>query len=234
MYGAMEESRRKFLLGGMGLALVGCQGSGHRGGPVVLPGPHWDASPSHAYTPSRTAIQPRTIQTPPGSIVVNRRGGWASAGPSTRSINPMSGVRRITLHHEGYKPVWFTDTASTKSRLELIRKSHRSRGWSDIGYHFIVDRAGKVWEGRPIRYQGAHVRNNNQNNIGVMVLGNFQEQHPSSAQLINLPRFIAKLRRHYNVSTSSIYTHRELVATSCPGKHLQPKIASMRSQRLFA
>ncbi|MDX1565520.1 MAG: peptidoglycan recognition family protein [Phycisphaeraceae bacterium] len=231
----MEEDRRNILLAGIGLALGGCGGSSlRRSGPLVLPGPHWPGG-SMRPAPSQpaTAIAPAKTDAA-GPIPVHRRNRWAGAGPNTSSINPMSGVGRITIHHEGYKPVWFSDVASTRDRLELIRKSHRSRGWSDIGYHFILDRGGRVWEGRPVRYQGAHVRSNNRHNIGVMVLGNFERQKPSAAQLRTLPQFIAKLRRHYKVEASKIYTHRELVATSCPGKNLQPQVVAMRRQRLFA
>jgi hypothetical protein len=42
----------------------------------------------------------------------------------------------------------------------------------DIGYHYIVDRSGAIWQGRRIRYQGAHARGSaNNGNIGIVLLG---------------------------------------------------------------
>ncbi len=147
----------------------------------------------------------------------------------------MAGITRLTIHHEGFpEPVLFHDYRTTAERLELIRRSHRNRGWADIGYHFVVDRAGRVWEGRPLQYQGAHVSNNNSNNLGIMVLGNFDRQTPSGAQLDALQIAVRSLRRQYRISTRHIYTHQEFNPTSCPGRELQPRVSSMRSNGSFS
>ena len=142
----------------------------------------------------------------------------------------MGRITRITVHHEGWTLFNTTSYKSTAARLATIRNSHvNAKGWGDIGYHYIIDRAGRVWEGRPSQYQGAHVRNNNPNNLGVMLLGNFDKQYPSTAQLAALQTTLTALRHHYNVPVSRIYTHRELTTTRCPGKYLQPRIAALRS-----
>ena len=88
-------------------------------------------------------------------------------------------IRYITVHHDAhYSDI--TDYTSVAQRLEAIRRYHReTREWGDIGYHYAVDRAGRVWETRPIDWQGAHVRDHNEGNIGVMALGNFDEQPPT-------------------------------------------------------
>ena len=66
----------------------------------------------------------------------------------------------------------------------MIRRGHvNHNGWADIGYHFAVDRAGRVWSCRPLVWQGAHVKDRNEGNIGVLVLGNFEIERPTSAQL---------------------------------------------------
>ncbi|MFH1919390.1 MAG: N-acetylmuramoyl-L-alanine amidase, partial [Planctomycetota bacterium] len=60
------------------------------------------------------------------------------------------------------------------SRQDAVRtvKGHQnfhmdSRGWKDIGYHFLVDGAGRVFEGVPVELVGTHVGNNNAGNIGM-------------------------------------------------------------------
>jgi N-acetyl-anhydromuramyl-L-alanine amidase AmpD len=118
--------------------------------------------------------------------------------------------------------------------MELIRTSHRRKGWSDIGYHYVIDRAGRLWEARPINYQGAHVRDNNEHNIGVMCMGNFDLQQPSEAQLTTLARTVQQIRQYYRVSESRIYTHQEINPTACPGRNMQPRVVTMRSRRMFA
>jgi N-acetyl-anhydromuramyl-L-alanine amidase AmpD len=102
----------------------------------------------------------------------------------------------------------------------------------DIGYHFIIDRAGRIWEGRPLIYQGAHVKDENEHNLGIMTLGNFDRQSPTTAQLMTLQHMLAYLRHQYSVPVSKVYTHQELNPTACPGLHLQPRIVAMRKNGL--
>ena len=68
-------------------------------------------------------------------------------------------ARYITIHHDGM-PEAFTSTTkvSAASRLETIRKSHLRRDggrWGDIGYHFAIDPAGRLWQGRPLTWAGS-------------------------------------------------------------------------------
>lgn len=174
---------------------------------------------------------PSTLQT---QLNVIPRSRWAKASPITSRLEAMNGINRITIHHEGWKNVFFTDIAATAARIEADRNAHVGKRWGDIGYHFIIDRSGRIWEGRPIQYQGAHAGGaNNQHNVGVMVLGNFDQQAPTTAQLNALVASVRGLRAHYGVSPNRIYTHQELSPTRCPGTQLQPHVVSMRSQRLF-
>lgn len=105
-----------------------------------------------------------------------------------------------------------------------------SNGWADIGYHYVVDPAGRVWEARPIQLQGAHVKYNNEGNLGVMVMGNFEEQYPTSAASASLDDFVAELMRRHGVGVGRVYTHREIRPTACPGRNLQRVMESARSR----
>ena len=231
----MAMMRRLVLLMLVGV-IGGC--TPHQGG--MRPGPRW---PSEVSVPNGPGREPTYGNTASGSVAsrgdhetdgagplgVIPRQQWTQHRARPGSVNAMNGINRITVHHEGWEQVYYTGYAKTAQRLERIRHSHvNNHGWGDIGYHFVVDRAGRVWEARDLRYQGAHVSDHNKHNVGVMVLGNFQEQYPSQEQLRGLQQFLGKLMRRYNVAASRVYTHRELGQTSCPGQHLQPKLDAWR------
>lgn len=146
-------------------------------------------------------------------------------------MRPMNGIRFITVHHDGISPFYDHDERSTRQRLESIRRFHREdRGWGDIGYHYVIDRDGRIWEGRSIRYQGAHVGNHNEQNIGVLLLGHFDQQSPSDRQVAAMQQHVSWLMRRYNVPISRVTTHREwdTARTVCPGHTLQAHMDRIR------
>lgn len=145
-------------------------------------------------------------------------------------MRPMGTVQRMTIHHEGSpRANWDTSTASIMTRLQQIQSAHHNRMKAgDIGYHYVIDRGGRVWQGRSVQYQGAHVAENNSQNIGIMCLGNFELQHPSAEQLSTLTQLCVALMRGYNLKEADIYCHRDLRNTLCPGRHLYAKIQQMR------
>ncbi len=169
----------------------------------------------------------------PGTVA---RARWSHGEPVAKLMNPMVPVKWITIHHDGMTPFTTSDMALTASRIELIRNGHRGKGWGDIGYHFIIDRSGRIWEGRALKWQGAHVKDHNEGNIGIVCLGNFEVQSPSDAQLKALERHIEVVMRLYKIPATRIKTHREWVGakTACPGKNLQKFVVTARSKRQFA
>ncbi|MGQ0627872.1 MAG: peptidoglycan recognition protein family protein, partial [Phycisphaerales bacterium] len=135
------------------------------------------------------------------------RSAWTTSGVARQSeINPMNGVQRITVHHDGMDVFTSTRESDAAARIEMVRKSHVNGGrgnrkaFADIGYHYIIDPAGRIYEGRNIRYQGAHVQDNNENNLGVMCLGNYDSQRPTAATKSALDRFIAGQMKRYNIA----------------------------------
>lgn len=237
----MPLDRRHFILASLA-CVAGCTTTQQRAS--SMPGMNWpDLATRPPAPPSskndilipKTPTQPEPVIPGPLTGRVIPRSSWARGGPLMREINPMNGVNCITIHHEGNpQPVYFTDRQTTAAALDNVRNAHRARGWGDIGYHFVVDRAGHVWEGRNLSYQGAHVKNRNEHNIGVMCLGNFDLQTPSEAQVASLQSIVRDLRRQYKISPGKIYTHQEIGQTACPGRNLQPRIVAMRSRNLFA
>ena len=244
-------SRRSFLqsavigsfFGSFALAMAACSATTRA---ARIPPPEWSDVPATskppvvavktAPKPPRETSKPLGETNPVGDAALpwaKPRYLWAKAPPDFANLNPMLPVTSITVHHDGLDDlVYATDTASMAARIDHYRMGHRGKGWADIGYHLVIDRSGTLWQGRAIRWQGAHVKNHNEGNIGVLVMGNFERQQPTAAQMKTLDRVLRDLMRTYRVSKSRVYTHREWpdAETACPGRNLQPKVASLRTR----
>lgn len=231
--------RRAFLLLGLGTLLGGCVGTywsgrGEKPAPRPLAGADKPAEPPPPPDP------PLRLATPiyedeehdwsPRLAPIGRR-YWSLRAPRPSRLRLLGRAWRVTVHHEG-APAPNTDTEPTEVArcLRRIQKVHMDQhGAGDIGYHYIVDRAGRLWEGRSVRYQGAHAGGKaNRGNVGVMLLGNFDIQQPSWKQKKTLHAFLTLLLGRYGLSGSSLLTHRELRPTRCPGDHLQRYVESFR------
>lgn len=236
----MTFSRRQAMLAGLGVMLGGVGGCSASSKPLAgttRPRPAWiDPPAGPAGTPRVVAVSRRqvppasaSVAASPSGLTIIPRSRWTRSGPEIAEVNPMNGVSRITVHHEGWTPVTFSDAEATAARIETIRTAHtRDRHWADIGYHYIVDRAGRVWEGRDIRQQGAHVKENNEHNLGILVLGNFDKQSPTDEQLEGLVMTLRAMMATHRVALSRVYTHQEINPTACPGRVLQARMVSIR------
>lgn len=227
--GGLIGSRRAFLMMGLGLIAAGCAES--RTTTTMLPGPVWKPRemPPLEEPPAPAAPNPGMLM--PNNVIP--RSQWATGSPSPSLMNPMLPVGHITIHHDGMEPFFASDQRGTAWRLDLIRRAHREKGWGDIGYHFAVDREGRIWQGRQLNWQGAHVKDHNEGNLGVVALGNFDRQMPTSPQLASLNKCVSWLMKRYHVSMSNVHTHQEWrgARTACPGVNLQRYMVAVRKNR---
>jgi len=105
-------------------------------------------------------------------------------------------------------------------KMETIKSWHiKGNGWSDIGYHFIIELDGSVKEGRPIHRSGAHTKGHNANSIGVCYVGGIdKDKKPkdtrTEAQRSSMDKLIAGLLLD-NVG-ASVHGHNEFSAKACP------------------
>ncbi len=182
--------------------------------------------------PIQPAPNPRVVRpASAGKVSAMSRNSWGATPAIPAKMKPMNGVSRVTIHHEGSaKPNNDVSPAQVAETLRLIQSQHRKRmGAGDIGYHFIIDRTGTVWQGRDWAYQGAHTSGANSNNIGIMLLGNFEIQQPTPEQLAAMRQLTASVCRKYGLSPAKdIFGHCDFGNTQCPGRALKPQVAAMR------
>ena len=127
----------------------------------------------------------------------------------------MSKITKCTIHI----------TACDNCTVESIRKFHKAQGWSDIGYHWIVDKAGVVHKGRPENLTGAHVAGHNTGNIGISYISRGSDTEPNApygkfmteAQRIALEEKVADILYRYNLTIDNIYGHNDFdKGKACP------------------
>ncbi len=160
-------------------------------------------------------------------------------------------VAKFVIHHTAEN----LEREQNRTPAELMRAIYSyhtlTRGWGDIGYNFVIDRAGNVYEGRagyernqriPV---GAHVSYRNIGTVGIALMGNFQEEKPTEAQLNVLALLIADLSEQigsdplgesefWGKITPNILGHRDLAVrghgTACPGKNMIDKLPDLRKK----
>ncbi len=115
--------------------------------------------------------------------------------------------------------------SATPATLDIgaaeIRQWHVQKGWSDIGYHFVIRRDGKVELGRPENLVGSHVAGRNSNSLGICLVGGTDaRQRPqnnfTAEQWASLQTLLMRLTQKYPRAT--ILGHRDFpkVAKACP------------------
>jgi N-acetyl-anhydromuramyl-L-alanine amidase AmpD len=136
-------------------------------------------------------------------------------------LYPNSQWKYIIIHH----------TATDIGNALLVNRSHHDRGfWNGIGYHFIIDN-GTLGKGdgqievspRWIKQQvGAHCKAGGMNDIGIGValVGNFNIDLPTNAQIQSLDYLLRTLSRQYRIDLNHIKGHKGIdgASTDCPGK----------------
>jgi hypothetical protein len=173
------------------------------------------------------------------------RSEWRAATMKS-NWDKMTTPFRITVHHTA-EPFSSLSKAAACAEVKHIQNQHMNErspsGWADIGYHFLIDRAGNVIAGRPLNAQGAHASgSNNIGNIGICLLGNFVAQPnrgrsyavaqaPAAAQLTSLTSLVDRLCVNYTINSTNVYGHKELKSTDCPGPAISRWVANYRRTR---
>lgn len=140
-------------------------------------------------------------------------------GPKTwAKIQPAKVARRIT-------EIILHCTATPEGRdfsVAAIKACHvQERGFSDIGYNFVIYRDGSVHEGRSLAIAGAHCTGHNSISIGITYVGGTDangkpKDTRTPAQKVALRNLVEKLCREYGISKQHVYGHYEFANKACP------------------
>ena len=104
------------------------------------------------------------------------------------------------------------------------------RGFADVAYHFLIDSDGTIFEGREINIRGAHVQGFNTGSVGIVLLGNFNDEQPVESQLNSLRGLVDYLRYTYGIrylAGHKDYPGQSSDGTECPGDNLYPLLPDL-------
>ncbi len=178
------------------------------------------------------------------------RSGWEADESIVRT--PPSYAARLRLavvhHTAGRNDYGPGESAAIVRGIEVYHV--KANGWNDIGYNFLVDRYGQVFEGRAGGVErnvvGAHAQGFNTGSVGVALLGNYQGTVATPAALSALETLLAwrldaahvdprstpevvsggneKLAAGTTVTLRAISGHRDTGDTECPGNLLYAEL----------
>ncbi|MFC8834188.1 peptidoglycan recognition protein [Streptomyces griseoincarnatus] len=191
----------------------------------------------------------------PRPSIVTRRGWGADESLREKSFVYTSKVKAAFVHHTASGNSYSCSQAPSLIR-GFYRYHTKSLGWRDIGYNFLVDKCGRIYEGRaggvakPVK--GAHTMGFNSKTTGIAVIGSYGSKKPSSKAVKAVARLTAwKLGLHgmnpkkktsltsgggnlyakgKKVKMKVISGHRDGFNTSCPGGKLYKKLGSVRTK----
>ena len=112
--------------------------------------------------------------------------------------------------------------------VDTIREWHLNRGWSDIGYHFLIGLDGKVYPGRDLDKVGAHTKGQNLNSIGICYVGGVEKDGKTpkdtmtEMQDISMLELIKSLRLIFGKKLE-LHGHNEFANKACPSFDVQEK-----------
>ena len=183
-------------------------------------------------------------------LKINRRSAWGANEKLRDKVpDPKANYRGAVVHH-----TTGTNNYSRAQVPSLIRgfyHYHLSVGFGDVGYQFLVDRFGGVWEGRwdslkrPI--QASHATGANSDTFGVSVIGDWSSQAPPAAAQHAVARTITWMFETHGVTNPKgtihipgedkrgrtvpvISGHRQTGSTACPGTAFFAQLGGVRDQ----
>lgn len=164
-------------------------------------------------------------------------------------------VAAVVVHHTATTTDYSAD--EVPAILRSIYRYHAvERGWGDIGYHIIVDKFGRAWEGRSGGLDnaviGAHAQGFNTGTSSVALIGNYVGNAPSQSSLETMSQMIAyKLgpqgikptdtvsltggpsSKHPSpgeISVPAVMGHEAVGRTACPGSRLDAALPALRAR----
>ena len=146
----------------------------------------------------------------------------------------------ITVHHsavpqrKGDLKRKMRNLQNFSQKRERLASGKMKVAWADVPYHFVINAAGQIAEGRDIHYAGdTNTNYDPKNHVQIVLQGNFQREQPTKAQLQKLEDLLVMQARRWKIPASKIEGHKHHASTLCPGKNLFAQIPALR-QRVAA
>ncbi|MGP3924313.1 peptidoglycan recognition protein family protein [Streptomyces sp. 8N616] len=213
-------------------------------------------APLRLATPKPAVVGPESGHGAPQPAIVSRAAWHAAEGMVRDRAEYTGAVSAVFIHHTGHPNDY--DCSDVPAMLRALLADHvRNQGWDDIGYNFVVDRCGTIYEGRaggvgrPVH--GAHTQGFNADSVGIAALGTFGPGVTVPRALLSGIAKVAawKLRAGADprrtvrlVSTNNeskykkgdtaelhvISGHRDSHETRCPGDALYQRLPAVREE----
>jgi hypothetical protein len=188
-----------------------------------------------------------------GSPLVISRASWNANERIRRGLPDYANTLRFAVVHHTAGSNSYT-RAQSASIVRGIQRYHvLGNGWDDIGYNFLVDKYGQIFEGRyggvDRNVVGAHAMGFNQGSAGVALIGNYDSSTVTPAARSALARLIAwrldvahvdpsttftwrstgnpKFPSGTNITLRTISGHRDTGYTTCPGSNLYGELPQL-------
>lgn len=156
-------------------------------------------------------------------------------------------IRKIVIHHsaEDSEKDLNGDNKYTiedvEAMMQIIYHYHaKTKGWGDIGYNFLIDAFGNIYEGRSGGdfVVGGHAYCANIGSIGIAFIGNFQKGLPTLSALASAEKLLGELANFYNLDLTeysnwhdknlrNLIGHRDVGVTACPGETLYSHLGEL-------
>ena len=209
--------------------------------------------------PKREVPLTSTAQSDPSAPPIVTRLEWGAdeklkskTGGCKRTFHPL---RQIFVHHTAGSNHDHNGAATMRA---IYAYHTQSRGWCDIGYNFVIDWSGTIYEGRWARtyapwdthdsedYRnhvatGAHVGGFNSGSVGISLMGNFTNIGPPPAMKNSLKAMLAWEADRHDLNPTGTHTfngrrmrviggHRDAGQTACPGNKVYAQLRKFRSK----
>ncbi|MEV0961861.1 N-acetylmuramoyl-L-alanine amidase [Streptomyces sp. NPDC049910] len=180
--------------------------------PSSSPPPSESASASGTPSPTPTvSVPPAPPSTAPQPPITSRAGWGAdeSISPEEPGYLPGEKIKAVVVHHTAESNSYTCEQAPAVVR-GIYAYHVQQLGWKDLGYNFLVDKCGTVYEGRkggvdrPV--MGAHAYGFNSETTGISVLGTYTDTAPSQAAMVSVARIAAWKLGQYGVDPAGTTT----------------------------
>ena len=207
--------------------------------------------------PKREVALASTGQSGPGDPPIVTRAEWGadetlkrSTGGCQRTFHPL---QQIFVHHTAGSNNDYNGAATMRA---IYAYHTQSRGWCDLGYNFVIDWSGRIFEGRWARtyaswethdsedskgnvVAGAHVGGFNSGSVGISLMGNFTSVGPPVAMKQSLKAMLAWEAGRHGLDPMGTHSfngrkmrviagHRDAGQTACPGKRVYDLLPNFR------